>query len=284
MGSHFKAVSSAPKKLREQELIEKIIASRVDITDLGDLTLNNVQHENPEHNSYRFEIEDVCKSVCGSVLASLKRGALPFIIGGDHSMSMGSVAGVAKYYRQQNKKIGVIWFDAHGDVNTPETSISGNIHGMPVAHLIGLGWTQLRNIAGFFPAVDPQNFILIGVRDLDAAEKKIISENNLFVATARDVHEQGIESVLQSAFEHLSERVVGVHVSFDLDCLDPNAAPGVSLAVGGGLNMKQALDALRIIKSDSKLLSFEIAELNPEFDHQNKTAHNAIELAREALK
>jgi arginase len=208
----------------------------------------------------------------------------PLVLGGDHSLAVGSVSGVSHFYRRRGQKIGVIWIDAHSDINTPETSPSGNVHGMPLAALLGLGPELLGNIFGYSPKIAAENTVLIGVRDIDAAERENIRRAGVAeVYTMRDIDERGMRTVMEEALRAAGRGTAGYHVSLDMDWIDPEDAPGVGTPVRGGATYREAHLAMEIIADHGRLLSFEIVEVNPVIDEHNRTADLAVELACSAF-
>jgi arginase len=208
----------------------------------------------------------------------------PVILGGDHSVAAGSVSGVAEFYRKQNQKIGLIWIDAHADMNTPASSPSGNVHGMPLAALVGLDPEPLANILGFAPKVQPENVVLIGVRDIDATEKENIKRAGISeVYTMRDIDERGMRTVMEEALRAAGRGTAGYHVSLDMDWIDPEDAPGVGTPVRGGATYREAHLAMEIIADHGRMLSLEVVEVNPVIDEHNRTADLAVELISSAF-
>jgi arginase len=193
------------------------------------------------------------------------------------------VAGVAEFYRRQEQKIGLIWIDAHADINTPETSPSGNVHGMPLAAILGLGPAELGSIYNFSPKVHPENTVVIGVRDIDAREKENIHQVGIEVYTMRDIDERGMRTVIEEALRIVGRGTAGYHVSLDMDWIDPEDAPGVGTPVRGGASYREAHLAMEIIADHGRMTSFEIVEVNPVIDEHNRTADLAVELALSAL-
>ncbi len=209
----------------------------------------------------------------------------PLILGGDHSLAAGSVSGVAEFYRRQGQKIGVIWIDAHSDINTPDTSPSGNVHGMPLAALLGLGpdTAGARSLA-FRPRLPPENTVLVGVRDVDAAERENIRRAGMAeVYTMRDIDERGMRTVMEEALRAAGRGTAGYHVSLDMDWIDPEDAPGVGTPVRGGATYREAHLAMEILADHGRMFSFEIVEVNPVIDEHNRTADLAVELACSAF-
>lgn len=208
---------------------------------------------------------------------------VPLVLGGDHSVAAGTVAGVAEYYRRENQKIGLIWIDAHTDINTPESSPSGNVHGMPLAATMGLGPAELSNIFDFSPKVRPENCVLVGVRDIDAVEKENVRRAGIGVFTMRDIDERGMRTVMEEALRMAGRGTAGYHVSLDMDWIDPEDAPGVGTPVRGGATYRESHLAMEIIADHGRMLSFEIVEVNPVIDEHNRTADLAVELALSAF-
>ena len=217
-------------------------------------------------------------------MKTLEEGATPLVLGGDHSLAAGSVSGVAEFYRRRGEKIGVLWLDAHSDINTPESSPSGNVHGMPLAALLGLGPEALGNIFDYAPKIAPENTVLIGMRDIDAGERENIRRAGVAeVYTMRDIDERGMRTVMEEALEAAGRGTAGYHVSLDMDWIDPEDAPGVGTPVRGGATYREAHLAMEIIADHGGMLSFEIVEVNPVIDEHNRTAELAVELACSAF-
>ena len=235
------------------------------------------------HAKYLKEITATCTKEAELVLKTLDSGIVPLVLGGDHSIGAGTVSGVAEFYRRQNQKIGLIWVDAHTDINTPDSSPSGNVHGMPLAAIMGLGPADLANIFNFSPKVDPDNCVLVGVRDIDAIERENVRRAGIHVYTMRDIDERGMRNVMETAVRLAAEGTAGYHVSLDMDWVDPEDAPGVGTPVRGGATYREAHLAMEIIADDGKMLSFEIVEVNPVIDEHNRTADLAVELALSAF-
>jgi arginase len=235
------------------------------------------------HAKYLKEIAATCTKQAELVVKTLEAGKVPLVLGGDHSVGAGTVAGVAEFYRRQGKKVGLIWIDAHPDINTPETSPSGNVHGMPLAATMGLGPAELANIFSFSPKVSPDNCVLVGARDIDAVERENVLRSKIHVFTMRDIDERGMRNVMEMAVRMASDGTAGYHVSLDMDWVDPEDAPGVGTPVRGGATYREAHLAMEIIADNGKMLSFEIVEVNPVIDEHNRTAELAVELALSAF-
>src|SRR5256885_11667882 len=235
------------------------------------------------HAKYLKEITATCTKEAELVLKTLEAGIMPLVLGGDHSVGAGTVAGVAEFYRRQNKKIGLIWIDAHTDINTPDSSPSGNVHGMPLAATMGLGPADLANIFNFSPKVQPENCVLVGVRDIDAIEKENVRRAGIGVFTMRDIDERGMRTIMEEALRMAGRGTAGYHISLDMDWIDPEDAPGVGTPVRGGATYREAHLAMEIIADHGRMLSFEIVEANPVIDEHNRTADLAVELSLSAF-
>ncbi len=251
----------------------------------------NIQVELPEtrqvgeeNAKYVHEITETCGKAAEMVLATLEEGVTPVILGGDHSIAVGSVSGVAEFYRRRNQQVGLLWFDAHSDMNTPETSPSGNVHGMPLGALLGLGPAQLSGLLGWAPKIAPENTVLIGVRDIDATERENIRRAGVTeVYTMRDIDERGMRVIMEEALRAAGRSAAGYHVSLDMDWIDPEDAPGVGTPVRGGATYREAHLAMEILADHGRMLSFEIVEVNPVIDEHNRTAELAVELVCSAF-
>jgi arginase len=237
-----------------------------------------------ENARYLHEIAATCGKTAEAVLTILEAGVTPVILGGDHSVAVGSVSGIAEFYRRREQKIGLIWIDAHCDINTPDTTPSGNVHGMPLAALMGLGPEPLSSLFGWAPKIAAGNAVLVGIRDVDATEKENIRRASITeVYTMRDIDERGMRTVMEEALRAAGRDTVGYHVSLDMDWIDPEDAPGVGTPVRGGATYREAHLAMEILADHGRLLSFEIVEVNPVIDEHNRTAELAVELVCSAF-
>jgi arginase len=236
-----------------------------------------------KHARYKPQILDVCTRLAKRVKEVVDAGDFPLVLGGDHSIAMGTVAGTAAHYHEKEQSIGLIWFDAHGDMNVPESSPSGNIHGMPLAHLLGKGDVDLKNILGFSPKVKPENVALIGIRAIDAGERKIIRDSGIHAFTMREIDEHGMATVARRALEVVNDGTAGFHVSFDVDGCDPTVIPGSGTLVPGGVSFREAHLLMEYCADNGRLLSMEIVELNPFLDERNISAKRALELILSAM-
>jgi arginase len=279
-----------PSAVRVAGLEARLEALGHQVTDGGNIRVEIAETQSAGSVNARFlqQIADTCTRTAEAVVKSLEDGMSPLILGGDHSLAAGSISGVAEYYRRNGEKIGVIWMDAHSDINTPETSPSGNVHGMPLAALLGLGagsgLEPLSQIFGYSPKIAPENTVLIGVRDIDNAERENIRRAGVAqVYTMRDIDERGMRTVMEEALRAASRGTAGYHVSLDMDWIDPEDAPGVGTPVRGGATYREAHLAMEILADHGRLLSFEIVEVNPVIDEHNRTADLAVELACSAF-
>ena len=285
LGAGRRGVDMGPSALRIAGLNERIGALGVTVGDKGDLTVPIPETQRPgdERKKYIRDIGRVCARLYQSALASHVAGALPLVLGGDHSLAAGSVAATAEMARREGQPIGLIWVDAHGDINTPASTTSGNVHGMPLAALLGPEPAELSGIGGFSPKVSPDHTVLIGVRNLDDAEKALVRESRVHVFTMKDIDRAGIAAVAEQALLLAGRGTAGVHVSFDLDVCDPTIAPGVGTPVKGGLNYREAHMVMEMIADSSLLRALDIVEVNPTLDIQNNTAVLGTELVLSAL-
>jgi arginase len=285
LGQSRRGVDMGPSAVRVAGLEARLEAIGHIVEDAGNVAvaLPEQKKEGAAHAKYLKEITATCTTSADLVLKTLEAGKVPLVLGGDHSVAAGTVSGVAKYFRRKNQKIGLIWIDAHTDMNTPETSPSGNVHGMPLAAIMGLGPAELGNIYEFSPKVDPENCVLVGIRDVDNFEKENIRKAGVEVFTMRDIDERGMRVVMEDALAMAGRGTAGYHVSLDMDWIDPEDAPGVGTPVWGGATYREAHLAMEIIADHGRMLSFEIVEVNPVIDEHNQTADLAVELALSAF-
>ena len=282
MGASRRGVDMGPSAVRVAGLESRLEALGHRVTDGGNIRVEIVETQSVGSKNARYlrEIAETCTRTADAVAKTLEEGATPLVLGGDHSLAAGSCSGVSEFYRRRGQKIGLVWLDAHSDINTPESSPSGNVHGMPLAALLGLGPEPLSNICGFAPKIAPENAVLIGVRDIDAAERENIRRAGMTeVYTMRDIDERGMRAVMEEALRAAGRGTAGYHVSLDMDWIDPEDAPGVGTPVRGGATYREAHLAMEIIADHGRLLSFEIVEVNPVIDEHNRTADLAVELA-----
>jgi arginase len=217
------------------------------------------------------------------VLHAMAHGKFPLVLGGDHSAAVGSISGVSKHFHDRGEKLGLVWIDAHTDMNTPATTPSGNVHGMPLACCIGLGPSELTSIFGYAPKVDPSNVALVGIRSVDDQERAIVQRSGVHAFTMRDIDERGMRAIIKQAIEIASAGTAGIHVSLDMDAVDPREAPGVGTPVRGGITYREAHLAMETLGDTGRITSMEVVEVNPVIDEVNRTAELAVELVLSAM-
>jgi len=285
LGQSRRGVDMGPSAVRVAGLEARLEALGHVVEDAGNVSVAIAEQkkEGDAHAKYLKEITATCTKHAELVLKTLEAGKVPVVLGGDHSVAAGTVAGVAEFYRRQEQKIGLVWIDAHSDINTPATSPSGNVHGMPLAAIMGLGPPELSNIYGFSPKVLPENCVIVGARDVDATEKENIRRAGVEVFTMRDIDERGMRVVMEEALRMAGRGTAGYHISLDMDWIDPEDAPGVGTPVRGGATYREAHLAMEIISDHGRMLSFEIVEVNPVIDEHNQTADLAVELTLSAF-
>ena len=285
LGAGRRGVDMGPSALRVAGLADRARDLGYEVRDNGDLPVKIAETQGPGDPTKKYlkEILEVCALLRDEVLAAARAGSVPVVLGGDHSIAMGTLAGLARHFRTRNAKVGLIWFDAHADANTPETSPSGNIHGMPLASVLGIGEPSLVNLAGFAPMVEGAHAALVGVRDVDRAERAIVSSSGVGAFTMRDIDERGMRVVMEEAIRRATSGTAGFHVSFDLDGMDPTAAPGVGTPSPGGLSYREAHLAMEMLADTGKVVAAEFVEVNPVLDERNGTARLAVELLASLL-
>jgi arginase len=269
-----------PSAVRIAGLHEEIRRLGLESEDLGDLEIPAVETLQSRDPRAKFlpEIARACRQAHRLVLGALGRGRIPLILGGDHSVAAGTISGVAHHLRSRGETMGLLWVDAHGDMNTPRTSPSGNVHGMPLAAVLGQGPKELTRIGGFSPKVKSSRTVLLGVRDVDPEERRFIARSGVRVFTMTEIDEKGMHRVMEEALPLLTASTAGFHVSFDMDGIDPNYAPGVGTAVPGGLTYREAHLLAEMCARSGKVTSAEVMEVNPVLDEANRTGHLAMEL------
>ncbi len=285
LGQSRRGVDMGPSAMRVAGLEAKLEALGYEVKDVGNVpvALAETKSEGDPHAKYLKEITDTCTKEAELVLKTLESDAIPVVLGGDHSIAAGTVSGVAEFYRRKHQRIGLLWIDAHTDINTPNSSPSGNVHGMPLGAVMGLFESPLTDLYGFSPKVQPQNCVLVGVRDVDNYERENIKKSGVHVFTMRDIDERGMRTVMEEALRLAGRGTVGYHVSLDLDWIDPEDAPGVGTPVWGGATYREGHLAMEIIADHGRMLSFEMVEVNPVLDERNQTAELAVELALSAF-
>lgn len=281
LGAGRRGVDMGPSAIRYAHLQNKLEELGYTIEDKGNLEvpIQEMCTITDPKLKYLDCIIPIGRRIAGAVATSVQGGRFPLVLGGDHSLSVGSIRGAAK-----QKKIGVIWVDAHADFNTPETTPSGNIHGMPLAALCGLGDPRLVSLWDETPPVlDPKRVAVIGARDLDPGEKRSLREAGVMVQSMEQIDRLGMVTALEKAIERVSRDEDGIYLSFDMDALDPRHAPGVGTPVNGGLTFREAHLACEVIAETGKLIGMDMVEVNPILDVQNQTALLAVEFIRSAL-
>jgi arginase len=305
LGQSRPGVDMGPSALRFPDLGKSLVAELKklghDVIDSGDvdrikhraqlpdLPAPKISTEPSEQEKIRYfnfilpHVAEACRAIGARVEQAAANGRIPLTLGGDHSVAIGSVAGMSRHFRKQGGKIGVLWVDAHADMNTPDISPTGNIHGMPLACCIGKGPRELTGIFDYAPKADPRNVALVGIRDLDEPEKRLVIESGVHAFTMRDIDECGLDEIMAQAIARATDGADGFHLSLDMDFLDPMFAPGVGTPVPGGATFREAHLAMEIIADSGKMRSMDIVEVNPVLDEANRTAKLALHLAQSAL-
>jgi arginase len=285
LGAGRRGVDMGPSALRLAGLDECIAALGYDVHDLGNIVVAQPEgtHFGLEQARFLPEIAKTCTRLGDMVYRAVSEQKLPLVLGGDHSIAVGTVAGISRAYREKGERLGLIWIDAHADMNTPETSPSGNVHGMPLACCIGKGPSELTEIFGFGPKIHSRNVAIVGLRDVDRTEVPYVRGAGIAAFTMREIDERGLRSVITEAIQRAGDGTSGFHVSFDMDAVDPAEAPGVGTPVHGGLTYREAHLTMEILCDSGKLAGMEIVEVNPVLDIANQTAKLGVELVLSAL-
>jgi arginase len=285
LGAGRRGVDMGPSAFRLAEIHQRTKELGYDVEDAGDLKVSIAETQDPGNPRMRYlkEIKQTCERLRDKVGDVLKGGAIPVVLGGDHSIAMGTIAGVSRFHRERKERVGLIWLDAHADSNTAETTPSGNIHGMPLAVALGIGAPELVGLAGSCPMVDGSRSAVIGLRDVDAAERPNLKASGIGAYTMRDIDERGMRAVVEQAVKRALSGTAGIHVSVDLDVMDPYYAPGVGTPSPGGLSYREAHLAMEMLSDTGKVLSAELVEANPILDARNATALLGVELLASLL-
>lgn len=285
LGSGRRGVDMGPSAIRIAGLADRLKDLGNKVVDEGDLDIKNMEELRVGDMKARYlkEITRASKLLSQKVERIVSRKGFPLVLGGDHSIAVGTISGIAAYCKRKRKKLGVLWVDAHGDINTPSTSPSGNIHGMPLAAVLGLGPRDLAHLGGRQRKVDPANVALVGIRSLDDGEKRHLKQTGVHVFTMPDIDRQGIHRVMKKALSRVTDGTDYVHVSLDLDAVDPTIAPGVGTPVKGGLDYREAHLIMELISESRAMTSLEIVEVNPILDENNTSAEFAVELVQSAF-
>lgn len=275
LGASRRGVDMGPFAVRYTDLRERLERLGHTVADLGNVSVpfrEDAERGAQRGARYLGAITGVCKEIAGLTRGALEQQAMPILLGGDHSLAAGSIAGAAAVHAARDERIGVIWIDAHADLNTPGSSRSGNVHGMPLAHVLGHGDTALASVAGVRPAVRASNVAIVGLRDADDAEKEHLAKWKVRAFTMRSIDERGVRGVMEEAIRIASDGTAGIWVSFDLDCLDPETAPGVGTAVPGGMTYREAHLAMEMLADTGRVIGVDLVEVNPVLDMHNRTA------------
>jgi arginase len=285
LGSGRRGVDMGPSAIRIAGIADRLTGLGHRVVDEGDVDIKNMEELKVGDLRARYlaEIARASRLVCSKVERIVGKGRFPLVLGGDHSISIGTVSAIAAASMREGKKLGLLWIDAHGDINTPETSPSGNIHGMPVAALLGEGPEELTSIGAPGPKVDPGNVAMVAIRSLDEGEKVRLKRYGVEVHTMSEVDRNGIDSVMRQALARVTDGTDRVHVSFDLDAVDPTVAPGVGTPVKGGLDYREAHLLMELLSDSGVMTSLEMVEVNPILDDRNASGTFAVELVQSAF-
>ncbi|WP_026688743.1 arginase [Alteribacter aurantiacus] len=277
LGQRRRGVDMGPSAIRYAGVVERLEKLGYDVKDRGDVEIGRPEKYDVVEEGNLKDLNEVVKAnqeLSDKITKAVDEGDFPLILGGDHSIAIGTLAGVAN----KCENLGVIWFDAHGDLNTGETSPSGNIHGMPLAVSLGIGHPSLTEIGGYAPKIKPENLVIVGARSLDEGERELIREKGIKVFTMHEIDRMGMTKVMEEAIEHVSKNTDSVHLSLDLDALDPHDAPGVGTPVIGGTSYRETHLAMEMLAERDLLTSVEFVEVNPILDSKNQTAEAAVGL------
>ena len=285
LGAGRRGVDMGPSAIRIADLEKRLEELGHKVEDYGDLDvmIPETQKVGTGKLRYKAPILSACTALMNMVDKCLGENRMPLVLGGDHSIAIGSVAGTTNFYARQGESLGLIWFDAHGDANTPETTPSGNIHGMSLAVSLGFGDEELVQLGGRAPKVQPRNTVLVGIRDLDPGERDFLKKSGVTCYTMRDLDERGMRDVVDEAIGLAADGTAGVHLSFDLDVVDPEDAPGTGTPVWGGITYREAHLAMEMMSDRAQIAAIDLVEVNPVLDSQNMTGILAAELAQSAL-
>ncbi|MBL8240391.1 MAG: arginase [Bryobacterales bacterium] len=285
LGAGRRGVDMGPSAIRVANIDRRVAALGYKVEDLGNVAVEQAENSplGARRARYLKQIAETCSRLAEKVDRAAGQGKVPLVLGGDHSIAVGTVSGMANHFHRRGEKLGVIWVDAHADMNTPQTSPSGNVHGMPLACLMGKGPKALTHLFDWAPKVDPRNVALVGIRDVDSLEALHVSKSGVRAFTMRDIDQKGLSRVMEEAIDIAAAGTAGIHLSFDMDSVDPDEAPGVGTPVRGGITYREAHLAMEILSDTAKLMSLEVVEVNPVLDVANRTADLAVELMMSAL-
>ncbi len=285
LGAGRRGVDMGPSALRLAGLNTRLPSLGYQLDDLGNVSVAQQEStpSGPQNAKYLSQIARTCTKLAEMVEKILDSDNFPLVLGGDHSVATGTMSGVSDFFHKRGEKVGLIWIDAHADMNTPESSPSGNVHGMPLACCIGRGPRELTHIFDYAPKVEGKNVVLVGIRDVDQRERETIRESGVTAFTMRDIDERGLPMIMERAIAAANKGTSGFHLSLDMDVVDPDEAPGVGTPVRGGMTYREAHLAMETICDCSRMLSMEVVEVNPVLDEANRTALLAVELVMSAM-
>lgn len=285
LGADRRGVDMGPSAMRIAGIVHRLQELGHQVNDLGTVDVAAMEEASIGNRRAKYEAEIVncCERLAEKVASTVREGRLPLVVGGDHSIAVGTISGISQVHRERREKIGLIWFDAHADMNTPKSSPSGNVHGMPLAAVLGYGSAALTKLGGFSPKVYPENTVLIGIRSLDTSERDIVKKSGIRAFTMKDIDRMGMGAVIDQAIAAATAGTAGFHLSFDLDGMDPLLAPGTGTPEPGGVTYREAHLMMELIADSEKLLGLEMVEINSIFDHRNQTAELAVGLVASAL-
>lgn len=285
LGQGRRGVDMGPSALRVANLNARVASLGYAVEDLGNVPVEQAESAPEGHPRAKYlpQIAASCQRIALQVIETLGAGGMPLVLGGDHSVAVGTVSGVSHFFRQRDQKVGLIWLDAHADINTPDSSPSGNVHGMPLACIVGEGPPELTGLFGYQPKIAPSNVVIVGLRDVDQTEKPHVRGFGVHAFTMRDIDERGMRSVMEEAIALASNGTERFHLSLDMDFVDPKDAPGVGTPVRGGATYREAHLAMEMICDSRRMVSMEVVEVNPVIDEVNRTADLAVELVMSGL-
>jgi arginase len=285
LGAGRRGVDMGPSAVRVANLNGRLAELGYLVEDLGNVPVIQRESQGEVHSRAKYlpQIAETCTQVAELVADALGGGRFPLVLGGDHSIAVGTVSGASRHFHRLGERLGMIWIDAHTDMNTPDSSPSGNVHGMPLACCIGQGPDELTKIFGYSPKVSPANVALVGIRSVDGQERDIVQRSGVHAFTMRDIDERGMRAVFEEAIRIAGDGTAGIHVSLDMDAVDPREAPGVGTPVEGGITYREAHLAMEMLGDTGRMTSMEVVEVNPVMDEANRTAILAVELVMSAM-
>ena len=285
LGAGRRGTDMGPSAIHVAGLVPRLKADGHEVDSVFPIEVQQAESQQPGDVNARFlaSIANTCSLLADRVELGCQAGRVPLVLGGDHAQAIGTISGLARYHQARGERIGVIWVDAHTDMNTPDTSPTGNVHGMPLAALLGYGPSELTGLAGGPPALRPEDIAIIGARDVDAGEVGLVKELGVRVYPMSELDQRGTAVCVREAVARVSEHTAGIHLSFDLDGVDPNDAPGVGTPVPGGLTVRESHLICEMVSQTGRMLGMEMVELNPTLDERNKTGELAVWLIQSAF-